>query len=162
MADADSSTSSIDDRAARITILESELATAHARVVELERERDELRAAYDRLWLEVELMRRRIFIAKAERADTTQLELEFKDKLAELDQLAGTIGIGPSTDESTDAGRARVERSYVALPRARSRPAPLCPHVDETSVALHLATVRACDPARRLGTVVRARARNRV
>ena len=53
---------------------------------------------YDRLWLEVELMRRRIFIAKAERVDTTQLELEFKDKLAALDKVAGTLGLGSASD----------------------------------------------------------------
>ena len=82
------------DAAARIARLESALADRDTRIADLVRERDELRAAYDCLWLDVELMRRRIFIAKAERVDTKQLELEFKDKLAELDKLAGTIGIG--------------------------------------------------------------------
>lgn len=55
MADADSSTSTSPtaDAAARIAALE-------ARIAELVRERDELRSAYDRLWLEVELIRRRI------------------------------------------------------------------------------------------------------
>ncbi len=95
MAGADFSTSTPPtDAAARIARLESALADRDARIADLVRERDELRAAYDRLWLDVELMRRRIFIAKAERVDTKQLELEFKDKLAELDKLAGTIGIG--------------------------------------------------------------------
>ena len=86
------------DPVARIAVLEVELASANGRIAELVRERDELRAAYDRLWLEVELMRRRIFVAKAERIDTTQLEIEFKDKLAALDKLAGTIGTGPDLD----------------------------------------------------------------
>ncbi|MGH8738794.1 MAG: IS66 family transposase [Burkholderiales bacterium] len=99
MADADSSTSTRStDAAARIAALEAALNERDTRIAELLRERDELRAAYDRLWLEVELMRRRIFIAKAERVDTTQLELEFKDKLAALDKLAGTLGIGPASD----------------------------------------------------------------
>jgi transposase len=103
MADGDFSTSTTDsDAAARIAALESAIAQRDARVIELVRERDELvrerdelRAAYDRLWLEVELMRRRIFMAKAERVDTTQLELEFQAKLAELDKLASTIGVVP-------------------------------------------------------------------
>jgi len=99
MTDADSSTSTTE-AAARIAALESALA-------EVRRERDELRAAYDRLWLEVELMRRRMFIAKAERVDTTQLELEFKDKLAELDKLAGTIGIATSTDGENGGSHSR-------------------------------------------------------
>jgi len=93
-----------DDPATRVAWLESELATARARIAELTRERDELRAAYDRLWVEVELMRRRIFVAKAERVDTTQLEIEFKDKLAALDALAGTLGIGPNTDGEAGNG----------------------------------------------------------
>ncbi|MGI8496846.1 MAG: IS66 family transposase [Solirubrobacterales bacterium] len=107
MAGADSSTEAIED-AARIAALEVALAELRRERDELQRERDELRAAYDRLWLEVELMRRRIFVAKAERVDTAQLELEFKDKLAELDRLAGTIGIAAGTDEPTDGdGRSR-------------------------------------------------------
>jgi transposase len=89
MAEADSSTTSTtDDAAARIAALE-------ARVAELQRERDEvvrgrdgLRAAYERRWLEVELMRRRIFIAKAERVDTTQLELE--DKRSRFPEVASS------------------------------------------------------------------------
>lgn len=69
------------DGAARIAAL----AVRDARVAELTHDRDELSSAYDRLWLEVELMRRRIFIAKDERIDTAQLESEFRDKLAEGD-----------------------------------------------------------------------------
>ena len=48
-------------------------------------------------------------------------------------------------------GRARVGRSGVTIYRARPRRAPVCPHADQTSVALHLASVRACDPACRVG-----------
>jgi len=123
----------------RIAALESELSGTRARIAELARERDqavrerdqavrereELRAAYDRLWLEVELMRRRIFIAKAERADTTQLELEFKDKLAELDRLAGTLSLphdAPSgSDGKTGGSRRRGRRNLrqVKLPEER-------------------------------------------
>jgi transposase len=103
----ESTTTTPADAATRIASLESALAEREARIVELVRERDELRAAYDRLWLDVELMRRRIFIAKAERADTTQLELEFKDKLAELDKLAGTIGIGSNGLSTDGSGTSR-------------------------------------------------------
>lgn len=52
-------------------------------------ERDRLREAYDALTREVELARRRLIIAKAERVDTTQLELEFAGKLADLDLAQG-------------------------------------------------------------------------
>jgi transposase len=126
VADISSSTSPSD--AARIAALEAALIERDTRIAEVVRERDELRAAYDRLWLEVELMRRRIFIAKAERVDTTQLELEFKDKLAELDKLAGTIGMGPTTgnpggDGKSDASRpkprGRRDLRQVKMPEER-------------------------------------------
>lgn len=50
-------------------------------------ERDRLREAYDALTREVELARRRLVVAKAERVDTAQLELEFAATLAKLDAL---------------------------------------------------------------------------
>jgi transposase len=127
MAGADFSTSTRStDAATRIAALEVALAERDARIAELLRERDELRAAYDRLWLEVELMRRRIFIAKAERVDTTQLELEFKDKLAALDKLAGTLGIGPASDatDGKNAGsrpkpKGRRDLRQIKMPEER-------------------------------------------
>ena len=57
--------------------LASELASTHERAVEAERERDLLRAAHERLRQELELLKRRLVVAKAERVDTAQLELEF-------------------------------------------------------------------------------------
>lgn len=80
----------------RITALEAALAAERAalaaardRVAKLTEERDLLRASHERLRLELELLRRRIFVAKAERVDTAQLEMEFAAKLAELDRLGG-------------------------------------------------------------------------
>jgi hypothetical protein len=133
MRDGDSSTSRTDARAAEIAALKSALAECHvriaerdariierdARIVVLERERDELRAAYERLWLDVELMRRRIFIAKAERVDTAQLELEFKDKLAALDKLAGTLGLFGAENAAGDKGGGSRPK-----PKGRRDPAP--------------------------------------
>lgn len=56
------------------------LKTALATVTE---ERDKLRRAYEQLKEHLELLRRRIFQAKAERIDITQLELEFAETRAE-------------------------------------------------------------------------------
>jgi transposase len=74
-----------------------------SRVAELEmqlaavtRERDVLRASHARLREELELLKRRIFVAKAERVDTAQLEIEFAAKLRQLDALAGTLVDEPS------------------------------------------------------------------
>ena len=66
----------------RIALLEGALAKVTA-------ERDRFRASYEQLRLELELLRRRLFVAKAERVNTAQLELEFAAKLAELDRLSG-------------------------------------------------------------------------
>jgi transposase len=50
-----------------------------------------LRDAYRHLELQVELQRRRLFVAKAERIDTAQLELEFAATLAKLNEIAGQL-----------------------------------------------------------------------
>jgi len=68
----------------KIALLEAELAAERARVAELTAERDHLRASHERLRLELELLKRRIFVAKAERIDTAQLEMEFAAVLSEL------------------------------------------------------------------------------
>jgi hypothetical protein len=74
-----------------------------------------IRAAYAALRLDVELSRRRLLIAKAERIDTTQLELEFAAKLAALDALAGKVA--PDDDEPED-DRGAKRRS--GTPRKRT------------------------------------------
>lgn len=85
----------------RIAALEAVLAaTAEERDRAVE-ERDKLRKAYDRLLEELQLLRRRIFVATAERIDTSQLLLDFAKKKAELDALGGVI---PSDDAEGGAG----------------------------------------------------------
>ena len=75
----------------RVARLEVELAATRLRADELLAERDRLREAYRHLELQVELQRRRLFIAKAERIDTEQLELEFAATLAKLNEIAGQL-----------------------------------------------------------------------
>jgi len=70
----------------------AELAAERDARKNVEAERDRLRAAYDELKIQADLAKHRITIAKAERIDTTQLEIEFATKLAELDALAGMVG----------------------------------------------------------------------
>jgi transposase len=96
-------TSPIDPEiAARLASLEATVAAQRVALeaeqtrrveVEAERdrlasERDQLRDAYEALKQQVELARRRLVIAKAERLDTTQLELEFATQLAALGKAA--------------------------------------------------------------------------
>ena len=85
-------------------LLENERAVAAQRITDLEKERDNLRSSHERLRQELELFKRRLFIAKAERADDQkQLEMEFAQKMRELDALAGTLGMAsdrPASDDS--------------------------------------------------------------
>jgi transposase len=73
-----------------------------------EAERDRLREAYEALKIQVELAHRRLVSAKAERVDTTQLELEFAATLAELDRLAGLVE--PETDATDGEGGAAGDK----------------------------------------------------
>jgi transposase len=95
---------------ARVARLEAELSASKSHIETLTKQRDEvvaerdqLRASHERLRFELELLKRRIFVAKAERVDTAQLELEFADKLRQLDALAGTLNES-ETDKEQDKG----------------------------------------------------------
>jgi transposase len=86
--------------------LERELAAN--RIAELESERNRLRESHARLWVEVELFKRRLFVAKAERADNQQqLRIEYEEKLRQLDELADTLGIGSKDEEKSEGKPAR-------------------------------------------------------
>lgn len=93
-------TTSLEERIAK---LEAALAAERDRAATLERERDSLRVSHERLRLELELMRQRMFVAKAERVDTAQLKLEFAEKLRALDEVAGTLGLGVEGQEAPAA-----------------------------------------------------------
>lgn len=101
-----------EDLRARLTAAEAALAAAHARA-ESEHARAEqlaadharLLAAYHEALLELKLLRKRIFVASAERIDTRQLELEFAEKQAALDAIAAQLGPAspPASSPSPDA-----------------------------------------------------------
>jgi len=91
---------------AKIALLEDALLVSLERAKQLEAERDRVRAAYQQALIALELLRRRIFAAKAERVDTAQLELEFEAKCKELDALAGELG-GEPPPEAPPGGPSR-------------------------------------------------------
>lgn len=100
----------------QVTELQALLTVATLRIAELEQERDNLRASHERLRQELELWKRRLFIAKAERSDNEeQLKLEFADKMRQLDALAGTLGIAQDKPESDETpardGKPRGKRT---------------------------------------------------
>jgi transposase len=106
-----------DELRVRVAELESALAAERARADAeraradaLQAERDRLRAAYRQLQIDIELLRRRIFVAKAERVDTRQLELEFAAKKKELDELARRLDREPDA-ESTPPSSPPNERN---------------------------------------------------
>jgi transposase len=86
---------------ARVAELESALVATREQLQVMTKERDALRASHVRLREELELLKRRIFVAKAERVDTAQLEMEFAEKLRQLDALAGTLE-GEHSDAQAD------------------------------------------------------------
>lgn len=94
---------STDALSARITWLEAQLSAeraartaSEALAHKLQKDVEILRASHERLRQELELLRHRIFVAKAERIDSRQLELEFAKKLAALDELARQIPPPPA------------------------------------------------------------------
>lgn len=94
---------STDGLLARVAQLEAALSAersareaSEALAAQLEKDVEVLRASHERLRQELELLRHRIFLAKAERLDSRQLELEFATKLAALDELAGKVPPRPA------------------------------------------------------------------
>ena len=98
--------------AARVAELESTLAAVTA-------ERDKLRRAYEQLKEHLELLRRRIFVAKAERIDVTQLQLEFADTQAKLDALAKQIEDAPTTTAAIEVAADDGAPPPAAKPRSK-------------------------------------------
>jgi hypothetical protein len=96
IAEVDSSSAREQELEARLARMQLELATASDRLAGVITERDNLRRAYRQLMEHFELLRRRIFVAKAERVDATQLELEFQKTKQKLDALSAQLG---ATDE---------------------------------------------------------------
>jgi transposase len=108
----ESESESESERALRdkVAILEAALAATKSELSAVTAERNKLRRAYEMVKGELELLRRRLFIAKAERIDTTQLEIEFAETKSKLDQLAraldeeGGVGGEANANATTDGG----------------------------------------------------------
>jgi transposase len=81
---------------ARLVAREAELAAERARADKLAADYARLLGAYQQVQLELKLLRKRIYVASAERVDTGQLEMEFAHKQAELAGLAEQLGAAAS------------------------------------------------------------------
>jgi transposase len=113
----------LEEALGRIAHLEATLANARATVAQLTAERDKLRRAYEQLKEQLELLRRRIFVAKAERVDTTQLQMEFAQTQAKLDALATQLdedtALAGTRDVPADAAPSSEDPPAAAKPRRK-------------------------------------------
>jgi transposase len=103
----------------RIAELEAELRTRTKELAVVSAERDGLRRAYDRVVEQLRLLEKRIYAAKAERVDVAQLELEFAEKKAELEKLAGLLEEPP-----IESDIAREDDDAKAIDKDKARPKP--------------------------------------
>jgi transposase len=94
--------------------MQGELVATSARLAGVVSERDNLRRAYRQLMEHFELLRRRIFIAKAERIDATQLELEFEKTKQELDTLAKKLDGDDASGDAVDAKKPAADAAATA------------------------------------------------
>lgn len=78
------------------------LADRDAEIVALQAAHERLWRSYARLKEELELVKRRMFVATAERVDTSALQLEFADLLAKMDNLAGELPSEPNADSDNE------------------------------------------------------------
>jgi transposase len=85
---------------ALVAQMHSELTAATTKLVQVTDERDKLRRSYDQLLEQMALLRRRIFVAKAERIDPQQLELALEETKKQLDALAAALEESTSTSTS--------------------------------------------------------------
>ena len=122
-------TSELDAALARVAELgttlsttEATLGTTKAALAKVTQERNALRRVYQLLLEQHELLRRRIYMASAERIDVTQLELEFK-KNAEALAEAGSALAGAYAADLTASSDAPAEPPLpppaAKLPRAK-------------------------------------------
>jgi len=102
----------LDAATLRALVLEGQtrLAERDARLVAVEQELSGLTLRHQQLWNTYErlkealaLLQRRIFVAKAERVDTTQLQLEFEELNEQLNKLSGQLE-GTEEDGAEEGG----------------------------------------------------------
>jgi transposase len=155
---------------ARVAALEAALAAeqaAHAsareKLAAVTTERDKLLASHERLRLELEMLKRRIFVAKAERVDTAQLEMEFAEKLRQLDTIAGTLAkddgaasTPPGSDQPPpkDKRKPTGRRDLRQVPLEEERievPDPLYEELVEKGLAKRIDAEESCKLAYKRG-----------
>jgi len=107
--------------------LRREVALLKTSLAQVTEERDKLRRAYEQLKEHLELLRRRIFQAKAERIDLTQLAIEFAETKQKLDAMARQAEADSPLEplpDATDETSETEQASEDAPPPSDRRPRP--------------------------------------
>lgn len=109
---------------AELALKSTELARTTSKLAQVTSERDKLKRAYAQLAEHLELLRRRIFVAKAERIDHRQLELEFHETKKKLDELSSALentANAPTDSESDDDVGSRPAGRPPRGPRSKPK-----------------------------------------
>lgn len=119
----------VSEARAELATTAGKLALATKQLEAARGERDHLRLAYQRLFEQVELLRRRIYAAKAERVNPLQLELEFKEAKDKLDKMAAEL---EALDKDGEQAQSDSENatSTSSDPEVGNRPAGKPPTKD--------------------------------
>jgi transposase len=129
VAESESSSTRVKRLEALLRRTQGQLAATSDQLAAVTTERDNLRRAYRQLMEQFELLRRRIFVAKAERVDATQLELEFEQTKQKLDELVAKLGAsdvavaGESDVNAEGEAAAQATRNDVGS-RSAGKPPP--------------------------------------
>ena len=113
--------SELAERDAKLAERDAKLAERDAKLAAHEARYGALKEAYQKLQLELKLLKRRLFIAKAERVDTTQLQLEFEALTEKLNALAGLDGNGDGDGEACGADDGAQAKSDPGAPSDKPR-----------------------------------------
>ena len=124
----ESASARVEELEALVRRMQDKLNASSAKLATVTSERDNLRRAYRQLMEQFELLKRRIFVAKAERVDATQLELEFKKTKQKLDELAQRLAAEELAEtEAESAGNTDSDADDVGT-RPAGKPANDKPH----------------------------------
>ena len=120
----DAALARVDELGTTLSTTEAKLGATKAALAKVTQERNALRRVYQLLLEQHELLRRRIYMASAERIDVTQLELEFKKNAEALTEVGSALADADAADltASSDAPAEPPPPPPPAakLPRAKS------------------------------------------
>ena len=107
---------------AQLTATNAQLTEVTTKLGEVESQRDNLRRAYQQVLEQLRLLERRLFVAKAERVDYRQLEIEFRETQKQLDALASQLEVVGGTEAAEDTQHSDSDNAGAAEKRVSEFP----------------------------------------